>query len=203
MRWNFLSFVLSGKVWKTEQDIILLKCGCLAFLDFLYLLTYSPFFAHCHPPWIRLVCLPTPASSKHCQRFTVREDREWEAVGEGERSRSRDAMWVTPLNEARCTVHGAPSAEHTSKPVLHLYCQHLGEERIGARVEQPLSSAGSLPTASLVNVPFKLPTRATKLLMCLPHYHTFYFHPIPISFILLTSHFLLASSAFSSVFDFN
>lgn len=49
----------------------------------------------------------------------------------GEGSRSRDAVWVTPLNEARCRVHGAPSAERTSKPVLHLYCQHLGEERRG------------------------------------------------------------------------
>lgn len=68
-------------------------------------------------------------------------------------------------------------------------------------MEQPLSGAGSLPTASLVDVPFKLPTRATKLLMCLPHYRTFFtFTQFPVSFILLTSHFLLASSAFSSVF---
>lgn len=38
----------------------------------------------------------------------------------------------------RSAVHGAPSAEHTSKPVLHLYCQHLGEERSegGAAFEQ-------------------------------------------------------------------
>lgn len=128
-------------------------------------------------------------------------EREREAERERARSRSQDALWVSLLNEARSTVHGAPSAEHTSKPVLHLYCQHLEEERRGARVEQPLSGAGSLPTASLVDVPFKLPTRATKLLMCLPHYRTFFtFTQFPVSFILLTSHFLLASSAFSSVF---
>lgn len=52
-----------------------------------------------------------------------------------------------------------------------------GEERRGARVEQPLSSAGSLPAASLVNVPFKLPTRATKLLMCTPHFLRFLLSP--------------------------
>lgn len=155
-------------------------------------------------------CSPSPTLVSPCLsahtgiiKTLSKVERERENERQWERSRSRDALWVTPLNEARCTVHGAPSAEHTSKPVLHLYCQHLGEERRGARVEQPLSSAGSLPTASLVNVPFKLPTRATKLLMCLPHYHAFYFHPIPVSFILLTSHFLVVSSAFSSVFDFN
>ena len=130
----------------------------------------------------RLVCLPTLASSKHCQKVQREGERERENERQRERARSRsqDALWVSLLNEARSTVHGAPSAEHTSKPVLHLYCQHLEEERRGARVEQPLSGAGSLPTASLVDVPFKLPTRATKLLMCLPHYRTFfYFHPIP------------------------
>lgn len=132
----------------------------------------SPFLLTVTHLGFRLVCLPTLLSSKHRQRFSVRGR---ETVREGERSRSRDALWVTPLNEARCTVHSAPSAEHTSKPVLHLYCQHLGEERRGARVEQPLSSAGSLPSASFVVVPFKLPARATKLLtVCAYHITTLF-----------------------------
>ena len=98
-------------------------------------------------------------------------EREWETVREGERQISGCFVGNTVK---RSTVHGAPSAEHTSKPVLHLYCQHLGEERRGARVEQPLSSAGSLPTASPVDVPpLSSPLVLPNCLCALPHFFTF------------------------------
>lgn len=70
-------------------------------------------------------------------------------------------------------------------------------ERRGARVEQPLSSAGSLPVASLVDVPFKFPARVPNCLCACCITSLFTFPPILVHFILLTSHFLLASSAFS------
>lgn len=123
--WDETCWVLcSLERTRKQNNTVSLKCSNHLFTC---LFAFFFFFAHCHPPWFRLVCLPTPASSKHRQRFNGRGERENERQWESERgSRSRDALWVTPLNEARCTVHGAPSAERTSKPVLHLYCQHLG-----------------------------------------------------------------------------
>lgn len=113
------------------------------FFEFAYLLAFfSPFFADCHPP-----CLFAHTGIfKHCQGWMCERGREWKTVSKGERSRSRDALWVTPLNEAQRAVHGSPSAEHTSKPVLHLYCQHLGEERSegGAAFEHTFSCLCSL-----------------------------------------------------------
>lgn len=173
-------------------------------LPWLYLLAYFPFFfTHCHPPWFRLVCLPTLASSKHSQRFNVR-GRERMRDSEREREEQVPGCFVGNTVK-RSTVHGAPSAEHTSKPVLHLYCQHLGEERRGE--ERGWSSLWAalglypLPLLSMfaLSSPLTLPN-----CLCARRITTlFYFHPIPVSFILLTSHFLLVYSAFSSLFDFN
>lgn len=119
-----------------QNNIVSLKCCSLAFLDLSYLLAYLPFcffFAHCHPPWFCLACLPTLASSKLSQRFNVRGKERMRETG---REEQVPGCFVGNTVK-RSSVHGAPSAEHTSKPVLHLYCQHLREERRGARVEQP------------------------------------------------------------------
>lgn len=50
---------------------------------------------------------------------------EWERVREAEEQVPGCFVGNTVK---RSMVHGAPSAEHTSKPVLHLYCQHLEEK---------------------------------------------------------------------------
>lgn len=130
-----------------ENDIVSLKYSSLRFF-WINLFTrlfafFSPptfffvfFFAHYQPPWFRLVCLPTLATSKHCQRFSVKGgERTWEAV------REEQVLGCFVGNTVkRSTMHDtrSPSAEHTSKPVLHLYCQHLGKERSegGAAFEQ-------------------------------------------------------------------
>lgn len=83
-RWVSGSLESDGK----QNNIVSLKTllPCLSWLHLLARLFAFFFFAHCHPPWFCCVCLPTLASSKHCQRFIVRRrerEREWEALRRG------------------------------------------------------------------------------------------------------------------------
>lgn len=77
---------------------------------------------------------------------------------------------------------------------LHLYCQHLGEERRGEEVERGWSclwaALGLLLGAAPVTVSFKPCSyhQIASVLTALPQ--IFHFHPILVTFIRLTSHFL-------------
>lgn len=113
----------------------------ILFFLFLNLFIYSPirFLPLSLLTVTHLACLPTLASSKTLSKVQCEKEneRQW---GEAGWSRSRDALWVTLLNEARRAVHGTPSAEHTSKPVFALVLSTFGErersEGGGAAFEQ-------------------------------------------------------------------
>lgn len=174
-----------------------LKWHSLSFFEFIYLLAYVPFFfffffAHCHP-----TCLHAHTGiSKHCQSSLWEGERKWETVSKGERSRSWDALWVSPLNEAQ---HGTPSAE-----LLFKACFALVLSTFGIGKERGWCSFWAVQGR---NTPFSSVCVLFKLRTCVPNWlfascitYTFYFYPVLLSFILLTSHFLLVSFPLSPVF---
>lgn len=111
-------------------------------------------------------------SKVQCER---ERERENERQGERERGRFWDALWVTPLNEARYT---APLQQSTLQSLFCTCTVNIWERRGEERGWISLWAAlGLYPLLLLSMFPFKLPTRATKLLMCLPHYHTFLLSP--------------------------
>lgn len=139
--WDETRWVLcSLEGTEKQNNIVSLKCCSLAFLDFIYLLACLPFFAHCHPPWFRLVCLPTLASSKHCQRFNVRGR---ERMRDSERGREEQVPGCFVGNAVkRGTMHGTrrPFSRAHFKACFALVLSTFGrgEERSegGAAFEQ-------------------------------------------------------------------
>lgn len=187
-----------------ENDIVSLKYSSLRFF---WINLFTRLFAFPPPPTFFLFFFLLTISHlgfalsvcPHWQHQNTVKGSVWKGVREHERqwgkSRSWDALWVTRLNEALCMVH-APLQRSTLQSLFCTCTVNIWERR-GARVEQPLSSAGSLPAASLVDVPFKFPARVPNCLCACCITSLFTFPPILVHFILLTSHFLLASSAFS------
>lgn len=186
-----------------ENDIVSLKYSSLRFFWINLFTRLFAFFPS--PPFFCFFLLTIShlgfalSVCPHWQHQNTVKGSVWKGVREHERqwgkSRSWDALWVTRLNEALCMVH-APLQRSTLQSLFCTCTVNIWERR-GARVEQPLSSAGSLPAASLVDVPFKFPARVPNCLCACCITSLFTFPPILVHFILLTSHFLLASSAFS------
>lgn len=169
---------------------------CLSWLHLsTHVFAFFFFFLHTvtHPGFALSVC-PHWHHQNTVKGSMWEGERENERQWERERGRFRDALWVTPLNEARYT---APLQQSI---LQSLFCtctvniwERRGEERSegGAAFEQRWVFTHCLSRrCSPLSSPLALPN----CLCALPHF--FYFHPILVSFILLTSHILLTSSAF-------
>lgn len=106
MRWNPLRFVLPWKGTGKQNNIVSLKCCSLAFLDFIYLLAYSPLFAPCHPHWFFALSVCPHRHHQNTVKGSVRGGARERTRGRERESEEQVPGCFVGITVKRSTKHG-------------------------------------------------------------------------------------------------